>query len=107
MGRYTFIIIFFGLIGLIAAVVPSDAEMNHNATVDVVPTDSTELKKHDIYICRGHYFEWCTEASYCGYCNEALEQVNLWEYYKILECEDCQKFFEENYTEFIQEPPQL
>jgi hypothetical protein len=102
MGRYTFIIVFFGILGLIAAVVPSSTDMNQGFMQMVEPSDSTELKQHDIYICRGHYFEWCNEASSCGYCNEALEQINLWEYYKILECEDCQKFFNENYTKFIE-----
>lgn len=105
MRKHRFFLVIVGLFLLVAAVVPRDTEMNHYAEVYSTPTDSTELKKHDIYICQGHYFEWCTVASHCGYCNEALEKVNLWEYYKLLECEDCQKFFEDNYTKFIQDQP--
>jgi hypothetical protein len=106
MGRYSFIIIFFGLIGLIAAIVPEQREFSVEVITDV-PKDSVTLIKDSVYICKGHFFEWCTEPSTCGYCNENLEQVNLWEYYKLLECEDCQKFFEENYYKFIQTQPEI
>lgn len=106
MGRYSFIIIFFGLIGLIAAVVPESREFKVELEIGV-PKDSSTLIQDTIYICKGHFFEWCTEPSTCGYCNETLDEVNLWEYYKLLECEDCQKFFEENYYKFIQAQPEL
>ena len=105
MGRYTFIIVFLGLITVIAAVVPSENEFN--GALQVVPSDSTELMKHEIYICRGHYFEWCSEPSNCAYDNEALEKVNLWEYYKLLECEECQQFFNDNYPKFVGEEIKL
>ena len=107
MGRYTFIIVFFGLLALIAAVVPEEHQGHSRIIETSDPNDSTELKTHDLYICKGHYFEWCHEASTCAYCNEDLEKVNLWEYYKLLECEDCQKFFEENYPKFIKEQPKI
>ncbi|MGB0851356.1 MAG: hypothetical protein ACPGTP_08905 [Bacteroidia bacterium] len=105
MGRSTFIIVFVSLIVLIAAVVPEERQFD--IVLDSSPKDSTELKKTEIYICKGHYFEWCTESSTCAHCNEYLEKINLWEYYQLLECEDCQKFFEENYSNFIGEEPQL
>jgi hypothetical protein len=105
MGRSTFIIVFFSLLGLIAAVIPDDPHVDIMLRIE--PKDSTELKTQEIFICRGHYYEWCTDSSSCAHCNETLERVNLWEYYKLLECEDCQKFFKENYENFIGEDQEL
>ncbi|PCJ63954.1 MAG: hypothetical protein COA58_15100 [Bacteroidetes bacterium] len=100
MGRYTFIILFFGIIGLIAVVVPHESQVN--GIFITRQNDSTELKKQSIYICKGHYFEWCDNASNCSHCSEPLTQLNLWEYYTLLECEDPQKFLEDNYQKIIQ-----
>jgi hypothetical protein len=104
MGRITYLIVFFGLIGLIAAIVPQEENNHPSSLLDVTisPNNSVSLKKHHIFICKGHFFEWCREESVCGYCQEPLEKVNLWEYYKLLECEDCQKYFEDNYPLFIE-----
>jgi hypothetical protein len=60
--------------------------------------DSVQLKKDSVYICEGHFFEWCKEPSTCAHCNEQLSAISLWDYYKKLECEDCKRFFEENYN---------
>ena len=106
MGRYRFILIFLGLIGLIAAVVPKQKEFSIAVITDV-PKDSISLVKDSLFICKGHYFEWCNDPSTCAYDNEVLEKVSLWEYYKLLECEECQKFFEDNYYKFIQTQPEL
>ncbi len=65
--------------------------------------DSISLSQDSIYICEEHYFEWCKEASICPYCGEPLHHVDLWTYYKILECEDCKKYFEDHYEDFLQE----
>ncbi|NNJ55912.1 MAG: hypothetical protein HKP14_07260 [Bacteroidia bacterium] len=63
--------------------------------------DSTVLKSQFVYVCEGHFFEWCNEEVNCGYCNEPLQKMDLWAYYKKLECEDCKSFFDENYPSFI------
>ena len=70
---------------------------------EITEYDSIELSKDSIYICEEHYFEWCKEASICAYCGEPLDHIDLWTYYKILECEDCKKYFEDHYEDFIQE----
>lgn len=62
--------------------------------------DSVELSADSIYICNEHYFEWCKEQAVCAYCGEALVKTDLWSYYKLLECEDCQKFFDDHYEQF-------
>jgi hypothetical protein len=82
-------------------VIPKDTSISE-VQQDVV-YDSTVLKTQHIYICDGHYFEWCNEASFCGHCNEPLNKIDLWSYYKKLECEDCQKFFEDNYETFVEQ----
>ena len=99
MGKYSFIVVFLGVLGLIASVVPREHEILNYA--DIEPKDSSMLKTYTIYVCEGHFFEWCKEPSTCAYCNESLDEINLWEYYKILECEECQTFFDENYSKFI------
>jgi hypothetical protein len=106
MGRYSFIVVFFSLLGLVAAVVPEQKSFDVGIVTDV-PKDSSTLAQDTIYICKGHFFEWCTEPSTCGYCNESLDKTSLWQYYKLLECEECQEFFDENYYKFIQAQPEL
>ncbi len=72
-----------------------------NATNNNGELDSNKLKQDTIFMCDGHFFEWCNEESSCAHCNEALKPISLWGYYKKLECEDCKKFFEDNYPKFI------
>lgn len=98
MGRKTFSIAVVSVFIIMAFIIP---KKEHTSTLEQpISYDSTELKKHTIYICEGHFFEWCKEPSICQHCNENLVETNLWEYYKKLECEDCKKFFEENYRQF-------
>ena len=94
-------IIVLVLLGLFTLVIPS--EKGYAQDIEPVEYDSTELKSHFIYVCDGHFFEWCNEEVNCGYCNEPLKKIDLWEYYKKLECEDCKTFFDDNYPSFIQE----
>lgn len=76
---------------------------NPSTSISGVEYDSVELAKDSIYICDEHYFEWCKEPAICPYCGEALQMTDLWSYYKLLECEDCQKFFDDHYEQFISE----
>lgn len=99
MGRKTFLIAALAIFVILAFIIPNN---EYEGVLDnPITYDSTELKKHNLYICEGHYFEWCNEQSICPHCNEKLTVTNLWDYYKKLECEDCKRFFEENYNQFL------
>lgn len=99
MGTKSFIISVIVIFAILAFIIPSTkpATITQNTPITY---DSLTLKKYSIYICEGHFFEWCKEPSVCPYCNEKLTSTNLWDYYKKLECEDCKKYFEENYRSF-------
>lgn len=99
MGRKKIVFTVLILFGIIALLIPSNKGLAQS--VEPQTYDSTELKSQFIYVCEGHFFEWCNEEVNCGYCHEPLKKMNLWEYYKILECEDCKAFFDENYPSFI------
>ena len=65
--------------------------------------DSTALKQDSIFICRSHYFEWDRDSAVCPYDLAPMEKVDLWEYYLLLECEECKDFFDAHYAEFTAE----
>lgn len=101
MGRKKLALIVVILVGIIALIIPSNKGIAQN--IETPSYDSTVLKTQFIFVCEGHFFEWCNEEVNCGYCNEPLTKMNLWDYYKKLECEDCKTFFDENYPSFIKQ----
>ncbi len=99
MGTKSFLISVLVIFTLLAFIIPKKQQSNTTLKAPIA-YDSLTLKKYNVYICEGHFFEWCKEPSVCPYCNEKLTPINLWDYYKKLECEDCKKYFEENYRTF-------
>ncbi|MFY0643968.1 MAG: hypothetical protein JXR19_05840 [Bacteroidia bacterium] len=94
-------------IGLLALVIIGYLELLARPSVsfeiDPPKLDSTSLSKDSIFICEEHFFEWCKDSAYCSYDYEPLKRVDLWSYYKLLECEECQEFFIENLENFQSE----
>ena len=81
------------------------AQATFDEQQDYIP-DSTQLMQDSIFICNDHFFEWCTNESFCAHCHQKLEKISLWAYYQKLECEDCKEYFFENYLKFKEEYPQ-
>ena len=97
-GKY-----IFSLITIAGLIYLSGPKVQAHRTLSAVEYDSVELSQDSIYICHEHYFEWCREPAVCPYCGEPLELEDLWTYYKLLECEDCQKFFDDHLEQFRSE----
>ena len=98
MGRYVYYLICI----LIASLCNIQVQAQESAN-DTLVLDSSVLSQDSLFVCEEHYFEWCKVENICPYCEEPLKKIDLWTYYKKLECEECKQYFEEHYLDFIKE----